>query len=104
MSKVTRVLERTAMPEELAEDRRRCLAAREHGCFLSVSRPIYTGPQLLRLPAVAEITGLAPSTVYAAIAAGKFPASIPLWGSARGWVASEVAAWVEARIAEARGQ
>lgn len=37
------------------------------------------------------------------MAAGSFPKPIPLGEHAVGWVASEVDAWIQQRIAEARG-
>lgn len=58
--------------------------------------------QILRLPAVKAITGLSRSTIYAFIAAGSFPAPIPLGRRAVGWDAAEIDSWIEARLTQAR--
>ncbi len=58
---------------------------------------------LLRLPAVKAATGLSRSTIYDWIAKGQFPQPIPLGGNLVGWLASEIEAWIQARIA-ARGE
>ena len=60
--------------------------------------------RIIRLPIVEERTGLSRSSIYAGMAAGTFPASIPLsgpHGRAVGWIEDEIDAWIEARIAEA---
>jgi len=58
--------------------------------------------RLLRLPEVIRQTGLARSTIYDAIRAQNFPASVPLGGRNVAWVSTEVSQWVADRIA-ARG-
>lgn len=55
--------------------------------------------QILRRPEVERRTGLARSTIYAAIAAGSFPAPIKLSTRSVGWVEDDVIAWLEARVA-----
>jgi len=55
---------------------------------------------LLRLPQVIERTALGRSTLYDRIAAGTFPAPVPLTATARAWRSDEVDAWIEARTAE----
>jgi prophage regulatory protein len=55
--------------------------------------------QFLRINAVVEATGLPPSSVYAAMADGTFPKSIPISPRSRAWDADEVLAWQEACIA-----
>jgi len=57
---------------------------------------------ILRLPAVKAATGLSRSTIYERIGAGTFPKAIPLGDHAVGWLASEVGAWIQQRISEAR--
>jgi prophage regulatory protein len=59
-------------------------------------------PRILRRRAVENIVGMGRSSIYAAIAAGKFPAPIHLCGRSVGWIATEVDAWVAARIAASR--
>ena len=56
--------------------------------------------RILRRPEVQNRTGLARSTIYAGMAAGWFPKSIPLGERAVGWAESEIAAWLESRKAE----
>lgn len=57
-------------------------------------------PRLLRRPEVERLTGLARSSLYDLIRAGRFPAPIPLTTTARAWVESEVLEFVAGRIAE----
>jgi prophage regulatory protein len=60
-----------------------------------------TTRRFLRIGKVVELTGLPPSTIYAFMAAGTFPKSIPLGGPrVKGWDEREIIAWQEARIAE----
>jgi prophage regulatory protein len=53
---------------------------------------------ILRLPAVKVITGLARSTIYLRIAQGVFPKPVSLGGRAVGWPSGEIAALNAARI------
>jgi prophage regulatory protein len=55
---------------------------------------------ILRLAQVRQRTGRPTSSIYADIAAGTFPAPIPLGPRAVGWIEEEIDAWVEARIVE----
>jgi prophage regulatory protein len=55
--------------------------------------------KFLRKPQVVTKTGLANSTLYAAIARGEFPAQIKLGARASGWLESDVDAWIDAKIA-----
>lgn len=57
----------------------------------------------LRLPAVEDLTALRKSTLYALMAANKFPASVRLSARAVAWRESEVLAWCEGRT-KAGGQ
>jgi prophage regulatory protein len=62
--------------------------------------------QLIRRARVEDQTGLSKSELYRLIAAGKFPAPLPKEQGERAslWVASEVSAWVKARIARRESQ
>jgi len=55
---------------------------------------------VLRLPEVMSRVGLSKSSLYSLVATGTFPAPIPLGARARGWLASEVASFVDGRIRE----
>jgi prophage regulatory protein len=56
--------------------------------------------EILRRPAVSRKTGLASSSLYAAIARGEFPKPIKLGERSVGWLSREVDAWIEARAAQ----
>lgn len=60
-------------------------------------------PRFIRFKEVIEVTSLSKTEIYRRIDAGNFPAQIHLGPKSVVWVASEVAAWCEQRIAEARG-
>jgi len=53
--------------------------------------------QILRLPNVMQLTGLARSTIYYKIAEGTLPSPIKLSKRASGWLESEVNDWIEAQ-------
>lgn len=53
---------------------------------------------ILRLPQVKVRVGLSRSSIYAAIADGRFPQSIQLGARAVGWLESEVEDWVRQRV------
>ena len=55
---------------------------------------------VLRLPAVKAKTQLPTSTIYAMMAAGRFPKPIALSANTRGWIEAEVEAFLQARIQE----
>jgi prophage regulatory protein len=55
---------------------------------------------VLRLPAVRAKTQLPTSTIYAMMAAGRFPKPIALSVNTRGWIEAEVEEFLRARIAE----
>lgn len=57
-------------------------------------------PSIERLPAVIERTGLGRSSIYAAIARGKFPRPIKLSARAVGFVSTEIDQWIAGRAAE----
>jgi prophage regulatory protein len=56
--------------------------------------------RILRLREVRERTGRSQSSIYADMAAGKFPPAVPIGGHAVGWVETEIDAWIKARVAE----
>ncbi|HEX8570101.1 MAG TPA: AlpA family transcriptional regulator [Caulobacteraceae bacterium] len=60
-----------------------------------------TSPQktIERLPEVIARTGLARSSIYAAIAAGGFPKPIKLSARAVGFLSSEIDEWIAGRAA-----
>ena len=51
--------------------------------------------RVLRLREVKARTGQATSTIYAAMASGKFPRPIPLGERAVGWLEAEIDSWIE---------
>lgn len=53
--------------------------------------------RLIRLVAVAELTGLGKTTIYQLQKAGAFPHSIAVTRFAVRWVESEVVGWIEAQ-------
>lgn len=59
-------------------------------------------PSILRRRQVQARTGLSHSSLYEAMAEGRFPRQIPLGPRSVGWVESEVTDWINARIAESR--
>lgn len=54
-------------------------------------------PQLLRLPQVMSMTGLARSAIYAFEARGEFPTRVKLTQRSTAWRADEVADWINSR-------
>ena len=62
--------------------------------------PIAAGEQLLPLRTVAEIVGLARSTINKNVAAGVFPRPVkPNLGRCSRWLASEIQAYIAAAVA-----
>lgn len=60
--------------------------------------------KLLRLPDVERTVGYKRSTIYKLIESGRFPRPIALGDRASAWVESEIAKWVESRIAASRSE
>lgn len=58
------------------------------------------GTKFLRIADVCDETGMRPSTIYAYVAAGKFPKMVKLGPRCSGWFEPEVTAWKAERIAE----
>lgn len=55
--------------------------------------------RIIRKKELLAITGLSNMTIYRHEKDGKFPKRLCLGGSARGWLKSEVDAWLEERAA-----
>jgi len=62
--------------------------------------PAVLGDRILPFSEVCQQVGLRKTSVYGLIAEGAFPRPIRLTAQRRGWLSSEVAAWIEARKAE----
>jgi len=58
-----------------------------------------TDEAIERIEQVEARTGMKKSAIYARVARGEFPRPIPLTGKARGWLRSEVVAWIQSRAA-----
>ena len=58
---------------------------------------------ILRLPQVSRKTGMARSSIYAAIAKNLFPRQIKLSVRCVGWLESDIDAWVSERISAMKG-
>lgn len=52
----------------------------------------------MRITEVKEITGKSRSAIYADMAIGTFPQSILIGARSVAWLASDIAAWVQAKI------
>lgn len=59
--------------------------------------------RFIRIKEVLSITSLSKSDLYRRIAAGTFPTQINLGPMTVVWAEDEVHAWMDSRIAEARG-
>ena len=59
--------------------------------------------RVLRLRDVRAKTGQATSTIYAAMASGKFPRPIPLGERAVGWLEAEIDSWIESCLRKRDG-
>ena len=59
--------------------------------------------RVLRLAAVRAKTGLPTSTLYAKMANGEFPRSVPIGAAAVGWLESEIDSWIEACLRKRDG-
>lgn len=60
--------------------------------------------EILRLPDVMRITGLARSTIWALIKTGRFPPPVALTKRARGWPREGVEQWIAERPVAAQTQ
>lgn len=68
---------------------------------MPLSHPVQE--RFMRLPEVIHVSGLSRSTIYDLISRSAFPTQVSLGGKNVAWLASEVTAWMNERIA-ARGQ
>ncbi len=59
--------------------------------------------RIIRFKDVSQRTGLKHTWIYEQIKAGKFPPPIILGERARGWIESEIDAWITARVQASRG-
>jgi len=60
-------------------------------------------PALISVNEAAKLTSLSRTSIFKLRSQGKFPKAVPLGEKRVAFVRAEVAAWVEARIAEAQG-
>lgn len=58
--------------------------------------------RFLRLPDVAQLTGLPRSTIYAMVAKGGFPTPVKLSERSSAWRSDELEQWIEARTKASR--
>lgn len=58
--------------------------------------------QIYRLQQVQEIVGLKKTAIFRLMSENKFPRPIALTERARGWVRSDIEAWLNDRIAASR--
>lgn len=56
--------------------------------------------KFIRIKEVLNCTGLSRSVLYAKVADGTFPQSVPLSGTTVAWLESEILQWIESRIQE----
>lgn len=56
----------------------------------------------LRRAEVERLTGFSVSTLYRLSKAGDFPKPVKIGARASGWIAGEVEAWIEQRVAASR--
>jgi len=59
--------------------------------------------QIIKLPAVRELTTLSSATIYRLISKGEFPKQIKLAERSSGWLKSEVDDWLESKITQRDG-
>ncbi len=67
----------------------------------SEAKPVLT---MLRAKQVAAMTGLPIQSIYALVAAGKFPRQVALSANRVAWVEADVQAFLRARVEEANKQ
>lgn len=69
------------------------------------NRPAYTGPRMLRLPAVLAFSGYGRTQLFAAVKRGEFPAPVRLTVSGRAiaWDEAELNHWKATRKAARTG-
>ena len=67
-----------------------------------MAKAIQETPSILRRKQVEARVGLGRSSIYQYVRAGQFPAPVRVGSRAVGWIASEVDAWLAARIESSR--
>lgn len=67
---------------------------------MTAATPFPEPSRIIREPECRRLTGLSRTQRWRLIQAGKFPIPVPLGPRARGWVAAEVSAWIEGRVAD----
>lgn len=65
--------------------------------------PTQQPSSLLRLPEVLRRVGISRASLYQMVKRGLFPKPIPLSQRSVAWLDSEVQAWIDERVATARG-
>ncbi|MDR2214631.1 MAG: AlpA family phage regulatory protein [Nevskiaceae bacterium] len=65
----------------------------------SLTQPVQAAdtPIIDRLPAVRQMVGLSPSSIYKLVAERRFPKPVRLTARAVGWKRAEVLKWIETR-------
>ena len=58
--------------------------------------------RIIRRKELEKIVGLSRSSIYLRMSNGTFPKPIPLGGRSVGWLESDIQAWIDDRIAEAK--
>ncbi len=59
--------------------------------------------KFIRLPQVMALTGLSRSSIYLAVAEGRFPKQIALGARSVAWASNEIDEWMENCVANSRG-
>jgi prophage regulatory protein len=53
--------------------------------------------RILRIDEVLAVAGISASTVWREVAAGRFPGPVPISKRGKGWLASDIRAWLASR-------
>ena len=69
---------------------------------VATASPSTKTERFLRRPAVEDLTGYKTSAIYQKMHDGTFPKAVKLGANRVGWIASEIYAWMDERIAESR--
>ncbi len=88
--------------QELRELVEKLRQERESGA--TAARSDHTATRMLRLPEVAERTGVSRQTIYRWIKAGQFPKQVKLGASAVRWCEVEVEQWIALQRANGHGR
>lgn len=90
------------MPSALSNQNTILNGANIHSAGLVQPLPSGRPLQIIRRDEVLFRCGFKKSTLYAAMAEGRFPKAVHLGPRAVGWLAHEVDEWIAGRIAESR--